>query len=422
VSRALTYTFRTTHELDGLRAVVVARDGKLRVRTAPGAPLQQRFLVRMFFEFLGGIPPLAEIDGALQHSLYVPPAPSPANERLVEAFLRRTVLDRPTPMAVTIAVTDGCQMHCGHCSAAMGERGAGPAAGDRRPLALHELRRVVDESLGLGVGNMTFTGGEPLLRRDLEELVAAVDPRLAISQVFTNGLLLDEARARDLKCAGLHAVQISLDAADPAEHDRLRGVPGAFAGVRDAVRAARQAGLLVGLSTYATNESVEAETLPRLLRLAEEWGVQEVSVFDVIPTGRLHGRPDALLRPDARRALLRQAARHNRARDRRRPHVTTQSWTNSGRGFAWFIGCLAWNWQFHVNAYGDATPCDFTPLSFGNVRDWPLAEIWAAATDHPEWRRRSRRCRMQSADFRSRYVDRIPAGATLPYPIAALDL
>jgi len=419
VASDATYAFKRTAEFADLTARVTARDSRVVVRTAAGAPLRQRAFLHLFYAFLNGVPPITSVDGGYVHSLYVPPTPSPANERVLEAFLRRTLLGRPTPMAVTIAVTDGCQCACGHCSAGRAKNGPRPAP-TAAALTFAELRRVVDECLGLGVGNVTFTGGEPLLRDDLEELISGVDPGLATTQVFTNGLLLDQDRAFGLRAAGLHAVHLSLDAPDAGRHDVERGVSGVFAAVRRGVASARRAGLLVGLSTYATNESVARGDLTTLARLARAWDVHEISVFDAIPTGRLFGRRDALLTEPSHRALLHEARRLNR-RLGGRPRVTTQTWTNSARGVAWFIGCLAWNWQFHVNAYGEATPCDFTPLTFGNVRERSLREIWRAATTHPEWGSRSRRCRMQSPAFRRRYIDPIPSDAPLPFPVDALD-
>ncbi len=249
--------------------------------------------------------------------------------------------------------------------------------------------------------------------------MASVPRELSRVQAFTNALLLDEARAARLKEAGLFAVQLSLDSPDAAEHDRLRGVAGAFDAVREGVHHARGAGLLVGVSTYATNESVAARHLTRIARLADEWGVHEVTVFDVLPTGRLFRRTDLLLTEQSRKQLLHEAAALNRS-FRGRPHVITQAWTNSGRGFARFIGCLAGNYQFHITASGDFTPCDFTPLAIGSVRQRSVSDLWRTMVDHPAYCQHSKGCRMQSEAFRERYIDPIPAGAPLPFPIDRL--
>ena len=186
------------------------------------------------------------------------------------------------------------------------------------------------------------------------------------------------------------------------------------------MHAALDAGLKVGISTYATNESVESTVLEGVVALAHGWGVHEVSVFDVISTGRLIDREDVHLTPANHARLVRQADRLTR-RYRRRPRVVSQSWTNSGRTFSKYIGCLAAGFQLHVTAHGEVTPCDFTPLSFGNLRDEPLADIWRRMTTHREYCRHSQSCRMQDRAFRARYVDAIPDGAVLPYPISDIE-
>jgi MoaA/NifB/PqqE/SkfB family radical SAM enzyme len=200
----------------------------------------------------------------------------------------------------------------------------------------------------------------------------------------------------------------------------LRGEAGAFAAARRAAAAARRAGLLVGVSTCATPTSVGRGDVPALARLAAAWGACELTVFDAIPTGRLLGDTSIVLGRGDRRRLLLQSWTTNRAA-RRRLRVVTQTWTNTGRGFARFIGCLAGNCQFHVTATGEFQPCDFMPLSMGNVRDTPVGDLWRRTCDHPAFRRHSNACRMQSPRFRERYIDRIPADAALPYPIGCLD-
>ena len=258
------------------------------------------------------------------------------------------------------------------------------------PLSLEEIKRVVEESLALGVNNITFTGGEPLLFPDLEQCISAVPQELAVVQVFTNGLTLDLRRASSLKAAGTYAVQISLDSPDPEEHDRLRGKKGASQSVREAVANALEAGLLVGLSTYATNRSIEDGSLKRIVELAGEWGVHEVSVFDVIPTGRLLRQEEIMLTAESRRSLRKLELVCNKPTNGL-PRMSTQSWTNSGRGFAKSFGCLAGNYQFHITACGDLMPCDFTPISFGNVRNHSVADLWKKLTTHPAY------CRHQDA-------------------------
>jgi MoaA/NifB/PqqE/SkfB family radical SAM enzyme len=86
-------------------------------------------------------------------------------------------------------------------------------------------------------------------------------------------------------------------------------------------------------------------------------------------------------------------------------HVITQSWTKSRSGFARYIGCLAGHYQFHISAGGDFRPCDFTPLSIGNVRQESVASLWKKLTIHPAYRKHRQDCRMQCPSFREEYID-----------------
>jgi len=369
--------------------------------------------LKNYLDWLSSRGTLAQYKGSNVYSLYLPPIPSPAHVRMVEGIIQTFFLKKPTPQAVTIAVTNDCQCQCVHCSV------PGPSQ-IYPPMSLEEINRVAEESLALGVNNMTFTGGEPLLFPDLEQCISRIPQELAVVQVFTNGLTLDLRRALSLKAAGTYAVQISLDSPDAEEHDRLRGKQGASESVREAVANALEADLLVGLSTYATNRSIEDGSLKRIVELAGQWGVHEVSVFDVIPTGRLLRQEGIMLTAESRRSLRKLELACNKPQNGL-PRMSTQSWTNSGRGFAKSFGCLAGNYQFHITACGDLMPCDFTPLSFGNVRSDSVADLWKKLTTHPAYCRHQDACRMQSLEFRNRYIRPIPLNTPLPVLIEELE-
>jgi len=185
------------------------------------------------------------------------------------------------------------------------------------------------------------------------------------------------------------------------------------------VKNALDAGLLVGVSTYVTREKALNHDILPIADLCAQWGVHEMTVFDAIQTGELKEQKDVTLNKSTRKILLGDSKRINKKyKDKLR--VVTQSWTNSGQGFSRFIGCLAANLQFHITAQGDFTPCDFTPLTFGNIREEPLKKLWEKILRHPAYCYRKQACRMQDSDFRKKYIDTIPKGAYLPYPISKL--
>jgi len=186
--------------------------------------------------------------------------------------------------------------------------------------------------------------------------------------------------------------------------------------VEEGVRNALDAGLLVGISTYATRQNTLSHNLIQIADLCAQWGVHEISIFDAIKTGGLSNQEDVTLDRISRKVLLKDSLLVNK-KYQKIPRVITQSWTNSGSGFSRFIGCLAANRQFHITAQGDFTPCDFTPLSFGNVRTESVKGLWEKLIRHPAYCQHQLSCRMQDLFFRKQYIDKIPENADLPYAI-----
>jgi MoaA/NifB/PqqE/SkfB family radical SAM enzyme len=74
-----------------------------------------------------------------------------------------------------------------------------------------------------------------------------------------------------------------------------------------------------------------------------------------------------------------------------------------------------------MTAFGDMTPCDFTPLTFGNARDESIVDIWNKMISHEEYCAHRSSCRMQNPDFRKRWVNNIPESGPFPYPFSAID-
>ncbi len=405
------YTYRVNNifALKDL-AVRVETDGeKLKTSISGVLSPRLRLFIKGYFSSHNFLGTLGKMDGGNIYTLYFPPVPSPAHERLFQSLISTLVFKQPLPLAATIGVTDRCQYTCMHCSAA--------GRNTNRPvMTTVEIERVIDECLLLGVSNITFTGGEPLLRDDLCRFIARVPRELAVCQVFTNAAKLDAKCVAELKSAGLYGLQISLDSPNPEVHDAMRGSTGAFSAVKQGVLAARQAGLLVGLSTYATRDRVNNGFLLRLAELASTWKVNEITVFDAIETGKMFDHKELMLDQTSRRCLLKEMKYINRLY-RGRLRVIPQTWTNSRRGISFFIGCLAAKFQIHITAQGDLTPCDFTPLSFGNIRESSVREMWQSLITHPAYDRPVQRCRMQDPAFRSKYIDTIPNKANLPYRI-----
>ena len=177
-------------------------------------------------------------------------------------------------------MTRACGLACRHCRAnAMTQRLPGE-------LSTSEGVRLLEEVAEFGEPRpmVVFTGGDPLMRDDLEELVSAArDLGLRASAAPAVTPLLTEERMRSLREAGLQGVSISLDGS-PSTHEWVRRSPGHFAATLEAVRAATSAGLKVQLNTLVFRGNVEE--LPEILATARSLGVDALEFFYLVKVGR----------------------------------------------------------------------------------------------------------------------------------------
>jgi cyclic pyranopterin phosphate synthase len=169
-----------------------------------------------------------------------------------------------------VSVTDRCNLRCAYCMPE--EEYAWLPREDL--LTFEEIQRVVGVFLGLGAERVRLTGGEPLLRRDVDRLIAllAADPRLHDLSLTTNGVLLD-GQAESLRRAGLHRVTVSLDTLRPERHEQLTRQANhgrVIAGIRAASRAGYSR---VKINTVALR-GLNDDELPDLLEFARGQGAE----------------------------------------------------------------------------------------------------------------------------------------------------
>ena len=343
---------------------------------------------------------------------FAPPVGSRPQFRALKGLVKTHLYGRAFPVAMTFAVTYRCQCTCSHCSAGDHFRN------DMQELSTKEAKTLIDESQDLGVAIITFTGGEPLLRKDIYELISYVNQNKAMPLLFTNGLLLTDENVERLADAGLYSLFVSLDSPYLWEHDRLRGVPGLFETALQGMKKMKSKGVFVGISSYANRTGTYVGLYKKMHQLAIELGVHNLLLFDCVPTGKLLKDTSEVLTREQREEIYEYSARV--FKNCIIPPISSQSWQNSLEAYLAGIGCLAGNIQYYVSAYGDVAPCDFAPLSFGNIRREALKSIWKKIVNHPAYNHRAQFCRMQHHRFRHFYIDPIPDGATLPYPIEKL--
>lgn len=343
---------------------------------------------------------------------FAPPVGSLPMIRALKDLVKTHLFHIPTPEAMTFAVSYNCQCHCVHCSA------GNHARTDVPELSTAEAFKLIDDAQKLGITILAFTGGEPLMRKDIFKLIHHVDTNKTMPIMFTNGQFLTEENVDKLAKAGLYSIFVSLDSPYPEQHNALRGMPNLYESAIKGMIRAKEKGIFVGLSSYASRSGTNQKFYKKLYELASDLELHNFILFDCVPTGKIVKNTDEMLTPEQRQEIYKYSM--NLYKKKAIPPLSSQAWQNSIEGNLAGIGCLAGNIQFYVTAYGDVAPCDFTPLKFGNIREEPLKKIWKKMNHHPGYSQLSTSCRMQNPRFRHAYIDLIPDDAILPYDIYKL--
>jgi radical SAM protein len=302
-----------------------------------------------------------------------------------------------TPFTAAWEVTRACAYACIHC------RAEAQPKRDPRELTTDEGFRLIDELVDVGRPILIVTGGDPMMRPDLLDLIryaAARGLRVALSPTATKLVTLE--RLREARDAGVARIQMSLDGSRPEVQDAFRGRPGSFQRTLEILDDIRSAGISLQVGTTVSRYNVD--DLDAIARVVGEYGTVMWSLFFLVPTGR--GRREDMISPEEHERVFNwlydlsktapfdvrtTAAQHYRrvVIQRRRQEATSSETgllvTGAGYSFADGLGqsnrgVNDGNGFAFISHTGDVCPSGFLPLPGGNVRDKPFAEIYRNST------------------------------------------
>lgn len=278
-------------------------------------------------------------------------------------------------------VTASCNLNCIHCHA-MG------STANPDELTTDEGKRLIDQLAEIDAfRTLVFTGGEPLLRPDIFDLLKhAKDAGLA-NIIATNGVLIDDDMAQRLKENGVVCNAISLDAPDARVHNGIRQTPGAFERALKGIEATRKAGILLQINTTAMECNMPY--LSDLMDYVDSADVGIMLMYQLVAVGKGEKIEKATLKKSANQALSELISRKQKtmktvvepvAGPQYWPYLLEKKGVKKGLGLKLaeqvFHGCAAGRGFVYVKSNGDVWPCPFVELSAGNVRETPFREIY----------------------------------------------
>ena len=258
-----------------------------------------------------------------------------------------------------------CNFQCTHCSAEYymdrHYKNVLKVVDTRRKMDMEDVRRISREADELGLARFVITGGEPLVMKDFDEVVAALDPEKHYIITDTNGWFLDRKKAQHLKDIGVEKVQLSLDSFIEAEHDQFRNKPGSYKRVMRAIDACLDVGLNLILSTVLVRGRAKTEEFRQMCQFCTDKGIG-LYVSYAKPTGSCTEHPEFVIeKEDA--DILREMEREFKVFS----HMTPS--------YGSFKGCITVKGIITVTSSMEITPCPYIDFSIGNLRQNSLKEI-----------------------------------------------
>jgi len=274
-------------------------------------------------------------------------------------------------MIVSWMTTNVCNLKCSHCYQDAGEKKV-------QELTTKEAKKMIDEITLAGFKIMIFSGGEPLMRNDIFELVSYAASK-GLRPVFgTNGMLITEEVAKKLKDAGAAAMGISLDSLDEKKHCEFRGHPQAFKKTIEGIENCKKAGLAFQIHTTVMDWN--RDEILKITDYAVKMGAIAHQIFFLIPVGRGIDIENTSLTVEQNEQLLtdimkKQTTVPISVKPTCAPQFTRIAKQN-GIDTRYTRGCLAGITYCIVSPVGKVRPCAYMVEEAGDVRETPFNEIW----------------------------------------------
>ncbi len=297
------------------------------------------------------------------------------------------------PFLIVWDITYACNLKCKHCYSNSGK----PL---KNELSTEEVIKIIDKIDRASVPVLAFSGGEPLIRKDIFEITRYAHDKGIYTAVATNGTLITEDKAKEMKKSGIEFVQISLDGASPKTHDSFRGIDGVFKKTINGIKNCVNEGFFVNIATTMTKYNFKE--VPRIIDLCKKLGVNWFMAYNFVPTGRgefilkndldpyerekslklLWGR----LSTDNEVNVLSTAPQFSRValqlefnKDEKiiPTHFYNPKLSNKLIDLAEFIGgCGCGRFYCAIRPNGDVDPCVFFPYTVGNILNEDFVNLW----------------------------------------------
>ena len=286
-----------------------------------------------------------------------------------------------------------CNLSCAHCRRVEDDETVD------EDMSTAQAKGLIDQLAELGRNQdfmpiLVFSGGEPLCRDDIFELIDyAVQQKLKCA-LATNGTLINSTIAAQTKASCVERVSVSLDGATSAIHNKLRKMDGSFDAALNGIQCLNDSAVPFQINITITRHNTHQ--LDDIFILAEKLGAVAVHLFMLVPVGcGEEFAAEDMLSPDEYEHLLERIAQKEHTgrlevkvtcgphyeRVIREQKIPDQSHPAGGHHGHVSKGCLAGSGVVFVGHSGIVFPCGYLPVDCGNILQTPLEQIWTGSAD-----------------------------------------
>ncbi|MCX7857086.1 MAG: radical SAM protein [Deltaproteobacteria bacterium] len=291
-------------------------------------------------------------------------------------------------------LTRSCNLSCLHCRAsAIKER-------DEQELTTDECKMVIDSISSFSSPVIILTGGEPLLRNDIFEIISYANERGLYTVLATNGTFISKEIARTLKKLNIRRVSLSIDGKDSQSHDHFRGVNGSFEYIVNAAKIMKEENLPFQINTTVTYMNIN--DLENIYALAISLGASAWHVFMLLPVGRGKNIKEKVLKAEEYEETLRLIYTLERKRELEIKVTCGPQYyrilKENGETLR-SSGCLAGKSFMFISHTGVTQPCGYLEIPCGDVKTegvehvWKNSEVFLRLRDYSQYKGKCGRCR-----------------------------
>lgn len=268
-----------------------------------------------------------------------------------------------SPLMISVDVTNSCNFRCLHCYNNSGNK-------IKNELSDENLLNLIKQIGKLQCYNVCLCGGEPLMRKNIIDLVYNLSPNVAYVNMVSNGSLLTKEKITHLKTAGLHSLQLSLDGINAFQHDSFRGYIGSFDKVLECIEYATK--LNLDIAVACSPNKLNHKTISTYIDFCYQLGVKSARFMPLIPMGRASNMGKLLLTSED---YLKLQITINEKKNEYQYKDFNVEWGDPLDHYS-RLPNNDYSYTMDIKSNGDVALSPYINIVAGNVRNNSIQEIW----------------------------------------------